>query len=445
VLGIVLAVGVAFADSSIVVLALPELYVDLDASIFGISWVITSFNAVVAAACFALLPVVRRLRPYGAAAGGVAVFLAGSIGCGASGSLGALIAFRSVQGLGAALLLAVSLPLLERLTGSARRAVALWAAAGTAGAALGPAAGGVLTELFSWRAIFWVQAPVAALALVSALDGRVRSPGAEGARPRSGGVTAANVSLALLFAALVGALFLAVLLVVTVWDEGPLTGAGIVSALPLSALAVRRLSHHLPYAAEVAGGSLLVAAGLVALGVLPAATPAYAVPALAVCGAGLGLAAPPLTRRSVGAGARLAWSGTLSVAGRHAGLVTGLLLVAPVLAWELDRGGERAMLNATAVVLDASVPLERKIPIALDLRDEFERTPSGAIPDLESPFDRNDAGNDPTVAATRDGLFGTIEAALTRSFRTSFLLAGLLALLGIVPGLAARRQQESVG
>ena len=81
------SVAVAFADSSIVVLALPELYLALDTSIVGISWVITAYNLVVFIATFALLPVVRRVRPAPLVLAGLVVFLAASIACGLSDGL----------------------------------------------------------------------------------------------------------------------------------------------------------------------------------------------------------------------------------------------------------------------------------------------------------------------------------------------------------------------
>ena len=166
------SVAVAFADSSIVVLALPELYLALDTSIVGISWVITAYNLVVFIATFALLPVVRRVRPAPLVLAGLVVFLAASIACGLSDGLTFLIAARAVQGLGGAMLLAGSLPLLSGLCGSAGRGIAVWVTAGTLGATFGPAAGGLLTELFDWRAIFFAQAPVAALAIVGGAAAR---------------------------------------------------------------------------------------------------------------------------------------------------------------------------------------------------------------------------------------------------------------------------------
>src|SRR5213080_2935304 len=121
------AVAVAFADSSIVVLALPELYGRFNTSIEGVSWVVTAYNLAVAVTALALLLFVHRLRSTVLLGAGLGLFLAASIACAAAQSLGFLIAARSVQGVGAALLLAGSLTVL-----GAKR----WIAAGTFGLAL---------------------------------------------------------------------------------------------------------------------------------------------------------------------------------------------------------------------------------------------------------------------------------------------------------------------
>ena len=60
-IAVAVGVAVAFADSSIVVLALPELYGAFNTSIVGVSWVITSYNLVVAVCAFALVPLVKRV------------------------------------------------------------------------------------------------------------------------------------------------------------------------------------------------------------------------------------------------------------------------------------------------------------------------------------------------------------------------------------------------
>ena len=161
------AVAVAFADSSIVVLALPDLYAELETSIPGVSFVVTAYNLVVAIGAFVCLPLARRYSPARLVLVGLVIFGASSIGSAASGDLATLIAFRSLQGLGAVLLLVGSLPLLISVRGSTRSGIALWTLAGTLGAALGPALGGALTEAFDWRAIFIVQAPIAFVAILA--------------------------------------------------------------------------------------------------------------------------------------------------------------------------------------------------------------------------------------------------------------------------------------
>jgi MFS family permease len=384
---------------------------------------------------------VRRVRPAWLALAGLVIFLIASIVCAVSGSLETLVGGRVAQGIGAALLLGVSLPLLVVLSGDRRRAVALWVGVGTIGTAVGPALGGVLTEVFDWRAIFAVQAPLAAAAIAAALYPAARElpPPVDKRRAPLGSAAA----LVFTYAALVGALFLAVLLIVTVWDYGPLAGAGIVSALPVAALCARPLSARLSGIADVVGGSALLAAGLAALALLPASDPAYAVPALALAGVGLGLALPPLTRASLAPEGDLTHSGATSVGVRHVGLVLGLLAIAPLLASELDDAEETATLNATAVILDAELPLTTKIPITLDLYREFQRVPEGEIPDLSRPFEEHGAADNPDVAAARDSLLESVQEVLTRAFRSSFLLSALFAVLAGFAGLLFARRASA--
>lgn len=429
--------GVAFADSSIVVLALPDLYGAFDTTIVGVSWVITSYNLVVAVVAAALALFGRGLDPRRGARIGLALFAAASVGCAAAWDLPALIAFRCVQGLGAALLLATSLALLGGLRGSRARGAALWTTVAVFGAAVGPVLGGVLTQLFDWRAIFVVQAPVAAVALFATGAATVLAD--EAPRRRSRGALAADAALGLVFAALVGALFLAVLLVITVWGLDPITGALVVSTLPAATLTARWVGRGLSPAAAVAGGAALLAAGLVTLALLPRVSNALVALSLAFCGTGLGLAVPVLTRASLDAEAGIVRSGAITVAARHAGLVLGLALVAPLLTGALDRAGERALLGGTKTILDANIPIRKKVPIALALRDALEQAQKGEVPDLGKPFDDAGARTNDDVRAARDDLVTTLESALTRGFRSSFALAAVFALLAVVPLWRLRR------
>lgn len=434
------SVAVAFADSSIVVLALPTLYTEFHASLIGVSWVITSYNLVVLLAAFALVPFVRRLHVRVVTRTGLVLFTLGSIGCAAAVDLPDLIVFRCVQGLGGALVLAGALPLLSGLLGSPARGARLWTATGTFGAALGPALGGVLTQLADWRAIFVVQAPVAAVAFLATLDSRVHELPLERRAPTRRGSVGANAALALVFAGLVGALFLSVLLVITVWQREPIAGALVVSALPVAAFVVRPLAARLGRREAASAGAVLLAAGLVALALLPAVSNALVAASLAFCGVGLGLAVPPLTRDSLDPEHAPLRSGTITVGARHLGLVVALALVAPLLSHELDGSKQPATLAGTRVILDGNIDLAKKVPIALDIRDAFDRAQRGEIPDLAKPFDERGAAHDASLRKVRDQLLDTLRLVITRSFRLAFLLSAAFALLALVP---MRRLRES--
>jgi hypothetical protein len=426
------AVAIAFADSSIVVLALPELYGRFHTSIVGVSWVITAYNLAVAVTALALVLFVHRVDAGRLLAAGLVVFLAASIGCALAQGLAFLIAARSVQGVGAALLLAGSLPVL-----GARQ----WTIVGTFGLAVGPALGGVLTQAFDWRAIFVAQAPVAALGLVDTIRSHPHAVVDERG-PLPARVLPANTCLALLFGALVGALFLAVLLVISVWNYSPIGGAVVVSALPVTALAVRPLESRLPGLIAVWGGAALLAGGLVGLALLPSANVWFAVWALALCGAGLGLAVPVLSNAALDLGPGLTRSGTLTVGARHVGLVLALALIAPLLSSKVPAAGDRALLKGTAVLLDAPIGLDKKVPVALDLRGAFARARAGETPDLAEPFNAHGAQHDSALAAARGRLLGAIESTITRASRSAFFVCAGFAALALVLALAFRRRLE---
>jgi MFS family permease len=432
------AVAAASADSSIVALALPQLYGELHTSIVGVSWVLTAYNAAVAVAAFAVLPIRNRVSSRGLYGAGVVAFLVASAVCAASGSLTLLISARVVQGLGAALLLAGSVGVLEALTASRTRTIGLWTGAAGIGVAVGPALGGLLTEAFDWRAIFIVQVPIAALGLGAlSTRGQVLPDVPEPVRNH----VLPDAAIGLLFGALVGALFLSVLLLIPGWSYSPIRGAAIVSALPLCSLAAPYI-FRLPQRglAPVAGG-LLLALGLVALALLPRGGTILPLLSLAVCGTGLGLALPPLSALALRGGA-LRRNALVTVGARHLGLVAALALVAPVLSHTLPSAAHRAEQQATAVLLDAPVGLTTKVPVAFDLGSAFHKARSGQLPDLAEPFDDHGARSDADLARTRDRLIGSVNRTVARAFRTSFALCALFAVAAAAVALAMWRQHR---
>ena len=188
------AVAVAFADSSIVVLALPELYGRFNTTIEGVSWVVTAYNAAVAVIALLLLLLVHRFarRCCWVRARALPRGLDRVRG-GAEPRVPDRGPDRPRRRRGAAA--GGALPVLGR---------ARWTAAATFGLALGPALGGVLTQAFDWRAIFVAQAPVAALGLVGLVRAHAHVDAEEGWSCSLVRTLPANACLGLLFGALWG-------------------------------------------------------------------------------------------------------------------------------------------------------------------------------------------------------------------------------------------------
>jgi MFS family permease len=436
---LVAAVGLAFADASVVALALPDLYAEFDTSIVGVSWVLTSYAVAVAATAAVVAAAHRRLRPPTLVVTGAVLFAAASVLAAAAGSLAVLLAARAVQGVGAAALLAGSLSVLLATLAREGRARHWWALAGAVGAATGPALGGVLTQAFSWRAIFIVQAPIAAAAAAVLLDPAARRDRTEGrvhGEPGTRGrdVVTANVGFALVFAALVAALFLGVLLAIEVWRYSPIASAALVSALPIG-MAIGRQAQTAPAPWRAGGGALLLAIGLLGLAFLPGAHPVFAAIAFAVCGAGFDLVHEVLDRAAVPSDAPAIRATAESVGARHAGLVLGLALIAPVLSSSIEAGVERATLGATQTMLTTELSLRDKLPVTWALRTAIEEAPRGQVPDLAAEFDERGAEGDNAMARARDDLMETVTDAMTRSFRPAFIIAAVLAALAAIPAL----------
>ena len=191
-----LAVGLVLADSSIAVLALPAIYRELEVELGDLHWALTTFNLALALAAIPAARLTRRAAPAAVFAAGLTVFAIASAACTLAPSFETLVVFRAVQAVGGAASVVAALELLPELVHPRRRALGLWVGAGAAGAALGPAAGGALTETISWQAVFAVQVPLALLPLPFLRGVPVR-PAVGSARPGRPGL-APNIALAFL-------------------------------------------------------------------------------------------------------------------------------------------------------------------------------------------------------------------------------------------------------
>lgn len=440
-----LAVGLVLADSSVVVLALPDIYRELDTTVSGVTWVLISFNLVLALAALPAAHLARRAGAGRVAALGLAVFAGASLACGAAEELGTLLAARCVQAVGGAAAVTAALELMPVALGSERRAVGAWAAAGAAGAALGPAVGGVLTELISWQSIFLLQVPLALLAGVPLLGIvlRDREPGTmeRSAVPTGRPHLAANAALALVAAAIAAALFLVVLLLIEGWRLSPIEAAIVVSVMPAAALVAGPLARAVESSrARAAAGALLVAGGLAGLGLMPRAEIVFTLPPQILVGVGLSLVLSALTETALSGRSPQAIHGGWTIASRHAGVVVGLLLLTPVFTGDLDEQRRDAIQAGTAVVLDADVDPSLKIDLAerIDERLAGERD---RVPVIDPAFEPlpEDAEDRSAVLALKAELQDQLDRAATAAFSASFLIAAALGLLALWPIAVARR------
>lgn len=435
---IVVAVAAAFGDTSIVVIGLPEIYgAFLGATPFELSLVIVAYNLIVAATAFFLFPRLRkRVNDVWLVRGGLIVFALTAVGCGLAGTLWGLVVIRCAQGLGAGLLMISSLWLISMLTTSTKRAVSLWGAAGTFGAAVGPAFGGLLSELLGWEAIFFGLAVLAGAGLL-AVAGRLPRERADdkaevGGARRPRALTLAEV---LIYGALAGTLFLAVVLVIMAWGLSPLEGAGVVTALPIGVLAGPPIASRIGPALGALVGSVALALSLLILAFLPAVSIPLAVVALLLSGFAIGLTVPFFTGEATsGTGDRRGVA--QAIAWRHLGLVVGLLVIGPITIFTLQDAARDAPAVAVGAVIAAPIPFTEKVPFAVSVAKAFEQVNDGETPDIDAIQSTLSPQSQQALA---DAIGDAVKPVFTRAFRWPFVAAAILAALATLPLLRMRR------
>jgi EmrB/QacA subfamily drug resistance transporter len=161
----------AFIDSTVVNVALPALQTNLNATIVDVQWVIEAYSLLLSALLLAggsLGDHYGRRRVFLI---GIALFAVASTWCGLAPDIHQLIIARAAQGLGAALLVPGSLAIISSSfpENERGRAIGTWSGFSAITTAIGPVIGGWLIEHLSWRAIFFINVPIALLIILISL------------------------------------------------------------------------------------------------------------------------------------------------------------------------------------------------------------------------------------------------------------------------------------
>ena len=167
----ILASSMAFIDGTVVNVALPALQTNLNATAADVQWVIESYALLLSALLLvggSLGDHYGRRRVFVL---GVVIFAFASGLCGFAGNIGQLIAARAVQGFGAALLVPGSLAIISSSFSEQERgrAIGVWSGFSAITTGIGPVLGGWLIEHVSWRAVFFINLPLAFAVIVISL------------------------------------------------------------------------------------------------------------------------------------------------------------------------------------------------------------------------------------------------------------------------------------
>ncbi|HYI38054.1 MAG TPA: MFS transporter [Thermoleophilaceae bacterium] len=462
-------------DNTILNTAIPSLRDDLSASGSALQWIVDSYLLVFAGLLLTAGSLGDRFGRKRALQFGLLVFAVGSAASALATSSEMLTATRALMGVGGAFIMPSTLSIITAIFPAEERgkAIGAWAAVSGLGIVLGPVAGGALLEAFDWSAVFWVNVPIAALAIVAGMrlipesrDPRARPLDLRGAALSMAGLTAvvwsiieapergwtspavlaataggvvvlagfarwerrarypmldlalfrdlrfsaASITISLLFAALLGTVFILTQHLQSVLDYDALgaglritpLGAGVIVASAASA----RLTDRVGTKIMVAGGMSVIAAGLGALSLVTVDSGYGLIAAtLVTMGAGIGMTMAPATDAIMG-----------SVPISHAGIGSAM------------NDTTRMVGGALGVAVLGSV-------LSHGYRDGVEETLDGLPPDAAAAADSS-IGGAVSVAdrmgPAGDALRGAADAAFVTGMADAALVAGGVVLAGAV-------------
>jgi hypothetical protein len=258
------------------------------------------------------------------------------------------------------------------------------------------------------------------------------------------GPAVANVALLLLSAALIGALFLVVLLLINIWELEPIAAAAVVSALPVTTAVFERLARGRSSLLVSAVGAILLALGLLGVAVPSHKELGWVFLALVLSGAGLGMSFTALTDAALKGRGHAAARAARTVAARDAGLVLGLLLLTPVFVHDLDDASKHAVPPLAAAIYGAPMSKEAKDAVVREMIKAYAATPQGKLPDFGPAFaavrteTHADAATTRTLAVVHTEVDAVVERVATQSFHRSLRYCALFAV-AVLPLLALAR------